>query len=77
MNTQTTPIEKARIRRKLTQVQLAKAAKCSQATISKLEKRNHVAKPELAARLAKVLRLPEIQILYPERYMDKPKRKAS
>jgi transcriptional regulator with XRE-family HTH domain len=68
MNTTPTPLEKARNKRNLTQTELAKKAKCSQATISKLEQRAHTATPDLAARLAKALGIQELQILYPDRY---------
>lgn len=63
-----TPMKKARKALGKTQEQLAKELGCTQAHISDVERASTAASPKLAAAIAKVLKIPEEQILYPERF---------
>ncbi|MTD32430.1 helix-turn-helix domain-containing protein [Paludibacterium denitrificans] len=60
-----TPMEEARRSRGMTQSELAEKTGCTQGRISHLEKRIARPSPELAKRLAAVLELDVLKILYP------------
>lgn len=60
-----TPMKEARKRKGMTQIELANAVGASQAHISKLENGTEQVSPDLAKRLAEVLGLDVVKILYP------------
>ena len=64
----TTPLQKARKAAGLTQTELAKLAGTDQSQISRAE-RGRVS-VELAASIAAVLPISEVEILYPERFTE-------
>lgn len=63
-----TPMKKARKAAGLTQEQLARQLGCTQAHVSDVERGTTAASPRLAEAIAKVLKIPEEQILYPQRF---------
>ncbi|WP_054285750.1 helix-turn-helix transcriptional regulator [Gulbenkiania mobilis] len=65
-----TPMRMTRKARGLTQADLAQVLGCSQAHVSDVERGTAAASPKLAAEIAKVLGIPEEQILYPERFKN-------
>lgn len=66
-----TPFKIARNKRGLTQTDLAKIANIDQANISRIESGLQIPTPEVAEKLAKALRISELQIFYPHRYKNK------
>lgn len=73
----TTPLQTARENAGLTQAQLAALVDTKQSVISRIESRSMNAGTDLAARLAKQLGISELEVLYPERYMPRPKGRAA
>lgn len=65
-----TPLARARKAAGLTQIQLAEKIGVLQSTISRLERGQDSASPSTAEKLAGVLGISELEILYPERYAD-------
>lgn len=72
-----TPLRTARIKKGLTQGQLASACGVSQAHISCIEKMTEQASPSLAEKIVKKLggEVTEEQVLYPNRFVRKPRRR--
>lgn len=66
-----TPFKIARRKRALTQSALAKIAGIDQANVSRIESGSQIPTPEVAEKLAKALRISELQIFYPHRYKNK------
>lgn len=66
----TSPLYRARLSAGLTQNQLAEKSGVLQSTISRLERGQDSASPSTAEKLASVLGISELEILYPERYAD-------
>lgn len=71
-----TPIKQARERRKLTIDQVAERTGLSKASVSRIERNKQGVSASTAARLAKVLRISENKVLYPERYPVSRKKAA-
>nr|MBL8412742.1 helix-turn-helix transcriptional regulator [Dechloromonas sp.] len=65
-----TPARKARKSLRLTIYDVAKKAGVTAATVSRIECQKQDCTADTAAALAKVLGIPEEQILYPARYME-------
>lgn len=63
-----TPLRKAREQAGLTIAELATAAGVDRGNLSRIERGRTNASLESAERLAKVLGISELEILYPERY---------
>jgi transcriptional regulator with XRE-family HTH domain len=63
-----TPLRKAREQAGLTIAELAAAAEVDRGNLSRIERGRTNASLESAERLAKVLGISELEILYPERY---------
>lgn len=74
-----TPLQRAREAKGLTQTQLADLAEVRQSTISRLESEPPamVASPELAEKLANALGISELEVLYPERFPLPDKRRKA
>ena len=70
MNPPQTPLRRARLRSGKTTTAVASEAGVNQSTISRIETGSQTPSPELAATLAEMFGIPEIEILYPERYVD-------
>lgn len=66
-------IKKARKRLGLTIYDVAKKAKVSPATVSRVEREKQGASADVAERMAKVLGVSEEMILYPERFSSEEK----
>ena len=73
-----TPLRLARKEAQLTMTELAAAVGADQSTISRIELRSQRASPELAAKIAARLgNISEMEILYPERYVEPDESDAS
>lgn len=66
-----TPLAKTRRDRGLTQIALAAAVGTDSGNISRMERMLQRPSPEMAERLAKVLHISEMKLIYPERYTEK------
>jgi len=77
----TTPLQRIRIARGLTQKQVALGAEIDPGQYSRIENAKEQATPRAAERIAKSFghEVTEMQILYPERYEvpEEPEQKAS
>ena len=62
------PLKAARIRAGLSQAAVARRCKLTQSAISKYENGDATPSLKKAAKLASVLRISELEILYPERF---------
>lgn len=62
------PLIAARKAKRMTQIDLAKAIESAQSTVSRIENGNASVTPQLAARIAAVLEVSEMQLLYPTRF---------
>lgn len=65
---QVTPLKKARKDKGYSQAGLAEVVGVSQTTISDLERMREKTSPDVAEKIATVLGISEMEILYPERY---------
>ncbi len=63
-------IKKKRLEKNLSQVALAEKVKCSQGHISDIENGNETPSPTLAKKLADVLEIDVLDILYPKQPTD-------
>lgn len=68
-----TPLKKIRKIRKLSIYEVAKGAECSASNISRIERGDQGASPELAERISNFFSgaITEQEILYPDRFVDK------
>lgn len=66
----TTPLKAARLAQQLSLSQLAAAAQVDRGNLSRMERGILRGSPDAAARLAAVLGISELEILYPERYLE-------
>ena len=70
------PLRSARLKRELTLPQVGMLVGIDMGQLSRIE-RNGKTSRETAARLAKFFAITEEQVLYPERFMGKRRRKAA
>lgn len=67
---QVTPLKKARKAKGYSQAGLAEVVGVSQATISSIENMIEPTSPAIAEKIANVLGISEMEILYPKRYLQ-------
>lgn len=68
-----TPLRRARIQAGLSQSELAEKVGITQGSLSEMERMECRPSPDVAEKLAAILGVSEMQLLYPQRYLSEDK----